>query len=293
MYCRKCGKQIDDSSLFCNFCGTPTSGDISASVSSGTGNAGIHSEGIQGIIGKQQTWVTEHLIAVVVATATIFIPVLDFSAAGRGDTYSLWNIWGLIKKLSDYDQGLGAYLEEDIKKLKLFTAVPMVLAVIAAICGAKYLYSVFQKRGNDDKSSTGALTFSFLTIVVVWVYARIMNDGLGEMLDDFLSGLSFTGSVGVSVFSLTGYAIAVAALMLFNLAYVLPQKLGRNSQWNIPSFGSASGGQNTWIRPDWMNSVDNENSSGASRKRCNDCGYAFSGNQNVCPRCKSRSIEGY
>lgn len=139
MYCRKCGKQIDDSSFFCNYCGTSTSGDISTIGSSANVNTGVNIGDIQGFVGKQQFWVTEHIVAVVVATATVFIPVLDFSAAGHGDKYSLWNIWGLIKKLSDYDQGLGAYFEEDIKKLKMITSIPMVLAIIAAVCGAKYL----------------------------------------------------------------------------------------------------------------------------------------------------------
>ena len=32
MYCRKCGKQIDDSAKFCTFCGEPT-GDLDSTVS--------------------------------------------------------------------------------------------------------------------------------------------------------------------------------------------------------------------------------------------------------------------
>ena len=279
MYCRKCGKQIGDDDKFCKECGCPTNGEIlqdenakPANSVSNTENSGFSMDRVQEIVGQKSFWLKEQLVAVIVSILTIFIPVLDFSVGSYGDKYSLWGLWKLVQRISDYDRATGSYFSEDIRNIKLLTAIPLLLSVVAAVMGVKYVYSFLQKRNVSGKNAIISIGVSLITVIVVWVYIQVMNNSLADVIDDFLSFTDFSRNGGIRLFSLTGYAIAEAVLMIFNLLYVIPKKIGFNYKWTTPD----------WLTKD-NNLTNNENDN--FKRRCPVCGRIIYERHDTCPQC--------
>jgi ribosomal protein L37E len=188
MYCRNCGKHLEEQDKFCVECGTGVSGQIGnaaqPSADTGASNSYVAREGINS--GKLTTILlclgSAALTVILFASPWISVPVLSgfnglFGTRTKSE-FTIFEIYSFASKansLIDIDETAG---------LKAIALLILLMSIAAVICYLIFCYKLIRDFENSTGFGKAAYILFIIVSLALYLLIYIVNKKVNSGFDD-------------------------------------------------------------------------------------------------------------
>lgn len=168
MFCSHCGKQIDDHSAFCKYCGNSINGG-SREPSPDTDFSLWQKKKTDTLV--NYVFLILMILVTLFQTFTIFYPVISVSAVWYNDQYTIMQLWKMGRELLDTTS-------------RIFLGVATAAGVVAAIAGFCFFVNLLNgAKARELTASANVCSWACINQCVVFIIIRIYCNA--KLLDDY------------------------------------------------------------------------------------------------------------
>ena len=219
MFCSKCGKEIDDTATFCNYCGNPVNADASAAPQP----APVQNSAPQ--YSAPQNAAPQFNAGVNLNLAPKTVDLIDLIIKGLIAVMGLMMIIGCIGSMASLSSifknalgslfGSSSKLENTLKALQGFLVIIRISAIVTFVAGiAGVVFAVLTKK----KSTATFVTVGIGTLMFIFHFIMF---GLGASV--ILGGLIAFGIILI-ILAITLISISVAGALKNGIVKTLLKK---------------------------------------------------------------------